>query len=321
MVSEVGFIGLGAMGVPIATNLVAAGFKLRVWNRTRAAADAFAAQIEAKLGAEARARVTVVDTCAAAVPSPQGIVVTMVSNDPALKEVCAAVGPALGAGGLHLVMSTVSPDVTASLAAAAAAAGTQYVASPVFGRPEAAAARRLICVVGGTTEAVERCRPLLEATSQKVVQVGPQPQQALVLKLAGNFLLLSVIESLGEAFTLAESAGVERETAKSLYCDTVFSLLPIYPSYGRMIASHTYTPPGFTALNGLKDAGLVCAAAAAGGVRMPVAELVRSRLEAVVAEPGGGERDWASFAAQITVDKTQGAGGGGGGTRGASGAQ
>jgi 3-hydroxyisobutyrate dehydrogenase-like beta-hydroxyacid dehydrogenase len=185
-----------------------------------------------------------------------------------------------------------------SVAPLAVIAQVAFVACPVFGRPPAAAAKKLIAVPGGEPRAVDRVLPVLQALTSagKIVRAGSTASNACMLKLCGNFMILSVIESCAESFTLAESAGISRDTAYELLAGPggILTTLPIIPSYGRMVATHDY-PPGFSAENGLKDATLICNAAAAGGVDMAIGRVVKDRLTEVVAN-GGAEQDWASFA-------------------------
>jgi 3-hydroxyisobutyrate dehydrogenase-like beta-hydroxyacid dehydrogenase len=297
-----GFIGLGNMGAPIARNLLAAGHALRVYNRSADTAAAFVAGLPDDA---TRARVTLAASPADALPTPDGVVLSIVSNDAALEAITTGPGgllPALAAaGGVHVCLSTVSPGLTDRLAAAHAAAGAAYVACPVFGRPTAAAAAKLIAVPAGPPGAVDRVAPLLAATAQKVVRAGDKPSGASHLKLAGNFMILATVEACAEAFALAEAAGVDRGAAYDALAGPggIFASLPIMASYGRMVADGAFEPVGFTAANGLKDATLIADAMAEGGVDAPLAALLRARLAALNAAPGGPQRDWASFAAGI----------------------
>ncbi len=201
---RVGFVGLGNMGRPIAGNLLKAGHELTVYNRTRARA--------AELAAESSGRAHVVSTPAEACAS--GIVMTMLADDRAVEE-CTfgehGLLAALPSQGVHVSLSTTSPGLSRRLAEAHAERG-QYVAAPVFGRPEAAAAGRLLVVAAGPAEAVERVKPLLEAIGQKLFVLGPEAPAANVCKLAGNFLVASSLEALGEAFALLRKAGLDPQT-------------------------------------------------------------------------------------------------------------
>jgi len=201
MPENLGFIGLGSMGEPIAANLLAAGYALRVYNRTAAKAAHLAAK-----GA------TVAPT-AADVASPGGIVLTMLSDDRALEAVCLA-QPSfvekLGSEGIHVSLSTISPATARRLAEHHAKYKVDYVASPVFGRPEAAAAKRLAIPFSGPAAAKKRIEPILAAISASHFDYGEDPGCANVVKLCGNFLVASAIESLAETLTLAEKNGVDK---------------------------------------------------------------------------------------------------------------
>src|SRR6202023_398625 len=192
MKETVGFIGLGGMGLPMATNLLKAGFGLRVYNRTAGKARPLLEQgaILARSPAEAA--------------EPGGIVVTMVSDDRALEELTLGPGDLLHrlGDGVHVSMSTIAPRTARRLADLHRERGARYVASPVFGKPEVAAQAKLWVVTSGDAAARGRVRPLQEAMSQQVHDFGDEPGAANVIKLAGNFLLGAAIAAMAEAITL-----------------------------------------------------------------------------------------------------------------------
>lgn len=299
MHKTIAFLGLGQMGEPMARHLLQAGFAVRVYNRTAAKAAALR-----QAGAE------VVANPAEAV-EPGGIVVSMLANDAALEEVTlghpgvGGIAEALGEGGLHISMSTVSPATASRLAAVHAEHGGCYVAAPVFGRPEAAAARKLWICVSGAAKAKERARPLFDAMGQGVHDFGDDPAAANVVKLAGNFLIASAIEALGEALALGEKNGIERIALAGFFSQTIFAC-PIYQNYGRSIAEQKYTPPGFRLALGMKDINLVLDAAAASQVPMPLASLLHDRLLASLAN-GRADLDWTALALGISADAGLGA--------------
>lgn len=291
--SAVTIVGVGNMGVEFARNLSASGVKVTLWNRTRAKLDVAFPHLE-KLD-----KLTDVNA--------RDVVLTLTSNDAALEAVVfgdahsPGFGDSLGAGGIHLCCATISPDLSKKLAAFHAAHGTHFVASPVFGRPEAAAARRLISVIAGAPEGRATASALMPLLSWKVVEVGDEAWQANVLKLAGNFQIMAAMEMMAEAFALAEKAGVPRDVSYDLYCGGLFSNPVIMQNYGRMIAGHTYTPVGFSAENGLKDSGLVVDTASKLRVPMPLASIVHHRTTRMVA-CGRTEEDWAAFARTVSED-------------------
>ena len=168
------------------------------------------------------------------------------------------------------------------------------MAAPVFGRPEAATARTLWVVTAGKREDVELARPIIDAVGAGWTMVGDQPWQANVVKLAGNFTIAAMIETLGEAFALARKSGVEPKTFLEVINNALFKS-PIYQGYGTLIADGQFDPPGFTLRLGLKDVRLALSVADGTNVPMPLASLLHDHMLTLVAN-GGGELDWSSFA-------------------------
>lgn len=291
MTQTVGFIGLGNMGLPMARNLLKSGFKVRVYNRTRDKAKTLAAE-GATIVAHAADTVT-----------PDGIVITMLANDVAVEEVITGpngIAGALGTGGIHVSMSTIAPATSGKLSAIHSQHGSLYVSAPVFGRPEAAAAKKLWICQSGATSAKERIRPALEAMGQGIYDFGEDPGAASIVKLCGNFMILSVLETLGEALVLAEKSGLDRRALASFFGETIFAC-PIYQIYGRSIANRTYEPAGFRIELGLKDANLIIDAANKAETPMPLARLVQERMLAAVAN-GHKDLDWAAIELMIAGD-------------------
>ncbi len=281
---RVAFIGLGNMGQPLVRNLLKAGHEVLVYNRTRSRAEELARE-------GARIASTPAEACAS------GVVLTMLADDRALEETVFGARGILGAlpaGGAHISLSTISTAFAQRLAEAHREKKQHYVSAPVFGRPEAAAAARLVVVAAGPAEAIERCRPLLEAFSRKVFIIGPEAPAANIVKLAGNFLIAAMLESLGEAFALVRKSGVDPAQFLEILNGSLFQS-PIYENYGKIIVERRYEPAGFKLLLGLKDIRLALAAADAAAAPMPLASLLRDHLLARAAQ-GHGEMDWASLA-------------------------
>ncbi len=291
MNKTIGFIGLGRMGEPMARNLLRAGYKLRVYNRTSVKAQALAGE-----GAEVVA--TLRDVVA-----PDGVVVSMVANDHALEEVVYGdngIGKVLGAGGVHISMSTVSPQIAQKLSAFYQKQGANYLAAPVFGRPDAAAAKKLWICMAGDAKSKERARPILEALGQQIFDFGEKPEAANVVKLAGNFLIGSAIEAMAEAFTFAEKNGVSREKVSDVFSQT-FLACPIYQNYGKVIASQEYQPAGFKLSLGLKDMNLLNSVAATSLTPMPLGNLLQERLLSAMSK-GRADMDWTALAIGASED-------------------
>ena len=291
MTTEIGFVGLGAMGEPMAANLAAAGYKLRVYNRTASKADA--------LVATGATRVERPGDAATA----GGVAITMVADDAALEAVTLSAGglaERLGAGGIHISMSTVAPATTRRLAEHHAACGNSIIAAPVFGRPDAAKAKRLWVLASGPAAQKTAIRPLLEAMGQAVFDFGEEPGAANVAKLVGNFLIAANLEAMSEAFAMAEKQGVERAAVADMLSKTLFAC-PIYLGYGKAIAEKRFTPVGFRMPLGLKDVELALRTAAEVTMALPIASLVRDRFLASLAK-GRGELDWSAIALSVLDD-------------------
>ena len=264
MTNSLGFIGLGKLGLPIAENLIAGGYSLRVFNRTPEKAAGLAA-----LGASAVG--TALETAL-----PGGMVVSVLSDDRAVLEVagdefCEALG-----SGVHISMSTVSPVTSRVLAERHARFGGRFVAAPVFGRPEAAAAKKLWICTSGTAAAKEAAKPVFDAIGQGVFDFGEDAGAANVVKLAGNFLLTAAIEAMAEASAMAEKNGVPRADLLHMLTSTILNC-PIYVNYGKGIVNAQFEPAGFPIPLILKDMHLVQKTASDARAPMPILNILIDR--------------------------------------------
>lgn len=282
---KAGFIGVGAMGSGMARNLIKAGHKVTVYNRTRSRADELKSD-----GA------TVAETAGQAAAGAEAVF-TMLADDHALEEVTFGAGKLLESlpeGSIHLSASTISVQLSRRLAAAHREKRQHYVAAPVFGRPEAAAAAKLFVVAAGPQSQIERCQPLFDSVGQKTFVAGEDPAMANVVKLAGNFLITTIIEGLAESFALARKSKVDPGQMLEILTGSLFPA-PIYKNYGAMVAHEKFEPVGFKLRLGAKDNRLVLSAAEEAGVPMPIASLVRDQFLAAMAQ-GMSEDDWAAVA-------------------------
>lgn len=276
---NIGFIGLGAMGGAMAGNLLKAGHAVTVWNRSSAAMEPLVA-----LGA------TVAKTPAEAARGEA--VLSMLANDQAVRAVILDGGvlDAMAAGAVHVNHATVSVALAKELAQLHAERGVAYVAAPVFGRPDVAAAGKLNILAAGQGEAIEHVRPLLEAMGSKVWPLGDAPERASVAKIAGNFMLASAIESMAEASALTRAHGISAADFLEVMTGTLFAA-PAYQGYAKLIAERRFKPAGFALPLGYKDVGLALAAGDAARVPLPFAGVLRdSLLEALAA--GDEDVDW-----------------------------
>lgn len=280
---DVGFIGLGQMGGAIAANLLKAGHEVTVWNRSADKAGPLVA-------AGARPARSPADAARGEV------VLTMLAHDAAVEAVVFGPDGILSAptGAVHVSLSTISLTLADRLTEAHAATGGGYVSAPVFGRPDAAAAAALFVVAAGAPRDLDRCRPVFDAIGQRVFPMGDRPSAANVVKLCGNFMIMSAVESLAEAMALGARHGVGKAALLEVLTGTLFGA-PIYRNYGQILVEDRFRPAGFAAPLGLKDMNLVSAAATDARVPMPVLSLVRDRLLALIAREGD-DVDWSAIA-------------------------
>jgi 3-hydroxyisobutyrate dehydrogenase-like beta-hydroxyacid dehydrogenase len=282
---RIGFIGLGNMGAAIAGNLVRAKHDVAVWNRSiskaRSLTDAGAELAESPKGAA----------------NGRDIVFTMLGDDSALDSVMSGENGLLAglrSGALHVSLSTIAVATADRIAATHGALKQHFLCAPVFGRPAAAAAAKLFVVAAGNPADFQTANPLLSAISQRVFYLGEKPSTANLVKLCGNFMILSAIESLGEAMVLAEKGGVAKSQLLEVLTGSLFDS-PIYRVYGPILAEEKFKPAGFAAPLGLKDMRLVGQSAEALRVPMPLLSLLRDHLLQAIAQEGE-DVDWSAIA-------------------------
>jgi 3-hydroxyisobutyrate dehydrogenase-like beta-hydroxyacid dehydrogenase len=264
------------MGRPMVERLKSAGHSLKVYNRTRSSTDV-AARPEDVMDAE--------------------VVITMLADDAAVRAVWLDSGLAkrLPKGAVHLNMATVSMGISRELAAM-----HSYVAAPVFGRPPIAAQGQLDIIAAGPKAALEKCQPLFSVLGKQVFVVGEKAEKANAVKIARNFLLATVIESLGEAYALVRKCGVQPNDFWEILSKTSLGS-PAYRNYGRMIVDQAWTPAQFAMPLGVKDVELALATAQEAGMRLPSGDMIRKHLlEAIQA--GRAEQDWAALAGKLAAD-------------------
>lgn len=287
---KLGFIGLGNMGSGMAASLLRAGHEMTVYNRT---------QDKAKPLVEkgARQAASVADACKA------DVVITMLADDSALEGVVfgdAGMLNTLGKGAIHISASTISVALADKLTAAHSKQGQRFVSAPVFGRPEAAASAKLFIVVAGAADAVDTCMPLFEAMGQKTFRFGEKASSANLVKISGNFMIASTIETLSEAMALVAKGGLDQHQYLDFLTSTLFAA-PIYKTYGALIADKKFKPAGFAAPLGLKDTRLALAAGESLRVPLPLANLVRDRFLRLLAR-GDETIDWSAISMLAAED-------------------
>ena len=278
---KIAFLGLGNMGTAMAGHLIRAGHEITVWNRTLAKAEPLRAE-GAKVGQSPGEAARDAE-----------VLITMLADDAAVEAAVLSAGGALETlprGAAHVSMSTISVALSNRLAEEHSKRGHHYVAAPVFGRPDAAAAGKLFIAAAGEKPVLERVRPLLEAMGQRVFVIGDKPVMANVVKLSGNFLIASVIESLGEAIALTRKYGIDPHEYVDFLTGSLFAA-PVYKTYGGLIADRKHGTGGFALRLGLKDVRLALAAAEGVDAPLPVASLIRDHMLTAIGH-GYAQDDW-----------------------------
>lgn len=263
MIEAIGFLGLGALGLPIAENLLASGASLTVWNRTPEKADGIVAK-----GAR-RA-----DTPAGAVPRG-GVVFTILWDDASLEEIVTdAFLDALGHG-VHVSMTTVTPETSRKIAQRHAERGSAFVEAPIFGVPPQAVARTLVVCLAGPAAAKERVKPLLEAMgAAKVFDLGDAIGAGTATKLVGNYLIISGFGLLTEAFEVLKASGIDPRPALDMVTSTIFAT-PSAQRYAGYLTSGS--PPPRSGIPE-KDIALFQRFAASGSTPTPIAREIEAKL-------------------------------------------
>ncbi len=270
------------MGTAMARHLLAAGHAITVWNRTAAATK------------ELKAEGASVASTAAEAARDKDAVVSMLFDDAAYEEVLLGeqgVLTAMDAGALHIACGTISVALSDRLTREHEQHGQQYVAAPVFGRPNVAAEGKLWIVAAGSNDAIAKARPVLEPLSRGISVVGVRPSQAHAVKVAGNFLITMMVQSLSEVVVFAKASGIDPAAMLETINSALFQS-PFYAAYGKVMLDPPAVP-GATVALGVKDLRLFLDAAKAGGVQLKIAERMQDRFAEAIAS-GLKDADWAS---------------------------
>ena len=271
-------IGLGRMGSGIAGNILKHGFSLTVYNRTSEKTKPFvsAGAVSARTPREAAAAAE--------------IVVTNLMDDASVLDTVTGKNGILAGmrpGCIHIGTTTISPSLSTHLASLHAAHGSHYIAGPVAGRPDAAAAGKLFTFLAGKAEQVERSRPVINAYADRIIPMGEDPAVANSMKLVGNFMVASIIELIGEVCVFAEKRGVDPAIVTGMFKQ----FMPATSEYVDRISSRNFGNAGFTLDGGLKDVTLILAAAGEVNVPLPYASIIRDKCLAAQAR-GMSQLDW-----------------------------
>lgn len=283
---EVGFIGLGVMGKPMARNLLQASYPLVVHNRSRGPVEELAAEgaKPAFSPAEVAAQVEVVITCLPDSPDVESVALGSEGIIEGLRE-----------GGIYVDMSTISPVTTKKIADALAAKGAQMLDAPVSGGQEGAINGTLSIMVGGSKEAFEKCRPLFEAMGRKVTHVG-DTGAGQVVKACNQIVVSMTLTAVAEALVLGSKAGVDPEKIVEAISGGAARCWALEQRAPWMI-QHRFEP-GFKAAYHHKDLGIAMDTARAFEVSLPASGLVYQLYGAMKAM-GRGDRDHSAIVTLI----------------------
>jgi len=283
---KLGFIGLGNLGTAIAENIVESGHQLFVYNRTASKTKALT------------------DKGATACPTIQAlakectVILSIVSDDKALNSICEGADGLIEnmqSGAVHICMSTILPQTASALAAQHAQKGLHYLASPVFGRPEVARARKLNFVLSGEEKIRQLATPILkDAGGAGVWDFGDVITAANTIKLCGNFTIAAALEAIGESAALAGRSGVDAKKMWEFFAQTIFNS-PVYQNYSNIIVNRRFEPAAFTMQLGLKDINLVLQQAAQVHQKMPLANMLQQHMQQMI-EKKGAAIDWSAVA-------------------------
>lgn len=280
---EIAFIGLGKMGLAMATNIHRAGFPLTVWNRS----PGKAAPLQA-----AGAKVAATPAQAA---SNASIVISSLADDKSVEGVMS--GPdgllqGMRKGTIHVGTSTISPRLADRIAETHAAHGSVYVSGPVLGRVPAAEAAQLLTFVAGAPAAIETARPVIASYAPGILPAGEKSSVASTAKLIANFLGVAGMDLIGQAMAFAERTGVPSALVRQMLFG--FFAAEATREYVGKISERDFDNVGFTASGGLKDVELMLQSARDGGLELSTARTIRDKLGAAI-ERGWQDKDWSCF--------------------------
>ncbi|MED4038648.1 NAD(P)-dependent oxidoreductase [Niallia taxi] len=280
---KVALIGLGNMGLPIAENILKSGHKLVIYNRT-------ASKLQSLVEKGAEMAVSPADAAQKAT-----IVFTILSDDKAAEAVVygeKGIISGLPKDGIHVSVSTLSVELAKKLEEDHQKNSQAFVSCPVLGRPDAAAAAALRLLVAGPKHAREKIMPVLHALGKDIFVVGEKGHLANVVKLGNNFLIVSMLEALSEAFVFVEKYGIKADAFLEI-ANTLFAS-PVYQNYGKIMVEERFEEAGFKLALGLKDVNLMLEAAHNAKISLPTAEIAKKHYEEGI-EQGWSDLDWAAI--------------------------
>ena len=279
---KIGFIGLGKMGAGICNNIQKAGFALSVYNRTQSKMEPFvkAGAFGCKSPKETATRSDIVLT---SLMDDQSVMDTVLGET----GILAGLKP----GGIHIGLTTISPKTSERLDEIHQARGCHYIAGPVLGRPDAAAAGELKTFLSGNPDVIEKCKPVYDSYTSMAINVGTQPGAANTMKICANYLAMTQIEMMGEIYTFAEKSDLNLDFVLMIF-QMAFAE-PTLKMYAEKIKNRDFDDPGFELTGGLKDISVYEQAFTDVNAIPSIAKVVKDKLVTAIAQGLGG-KDWSA---------------------------
>ena len=291
MSHEIGFIGLGVMGRPMARHVLAAGHRVTVYNRSQPAIDEL-------VSAGARAATSPAD-----VARHSDIVITMLPDTPDVEVVIAGPNGVLDGvrdGAVVIDMSSISPDATRRLASLVAARGATMIDAPVSGGEIGAKNATLSIMVGGDPRAFSRVQPVLACMGnpERIVHIGDAPGSGQICKICNQMAIGGALAGVSEAFALARKAGVDPASVRQALLGG-FAASRVLEVHGERMLTGNYVP-GFRTRLYQKDLRIARETAAALDVSIP-ATMVVAELVTTLITRGGGDLDYSAVGTVLSV--------------------
>ena len=279
--SQVSVIGLGSMGTAIAQKLIDEGVDTKVFNRSKAPLEPFASQ-----GTD------IAEDIADAFDAD--VIFSMLSNDAAVLQVFSEdLLATVPKDTVHVNQATVSLEATKELHRRHQAAGIDYIAGPVLGRPHVATAGKLVTVAAGDSDSLAIAQPFIDKFCGKTFHVGSEPWFASLVKIGVNYNLIHALQAMGESISMVEKAEIDPNLFVEILTYAAFTG-SAYAGYGPMIANKTFQPAGFLMELGLKDLNLVESAANDLNLKIPAIPLLKGLFETALQDEELAQSDWSA---------------------------
>jgi 3-hydroxyisobutyrate dehydrogenase-like beta-hydroxyacid dehydrogenase len=280
---KVGFIGLGRMGGFMAANILKAGFDLTLYNRTPSKMTVLIDKGARSTASprEAASQVDVMITCLADDQSVQDI---LTGEDGILAG--------MKTGGVHIATETIAPASASKFAALHHDYGSHYIAGPVVGRPNAAEAAELITYIAGEPHIIEKCKPVMEAYTKLIHNVGEDHAVANSVKLTINYMVISMVELIGQVYAFAEKSGMDLEFANEIMMMIINH--PAIEGYTKRIRTRNFDEAAFELITGFKDVSLIMQASTDSQAPLPYISIIREKFLSALSH-GLELKDWSAI--------------------------